>query len=653
MLFGKTPRLFIVIGVCFVTASASGSTTAWLQFQGSEGHPGEAWLHDRSAAGLIDTPDEQKQEPHCHSVSSPAAWQEETPLGTLQFVVTTTLDCAMPQPPLPVLPGGVVIDYGLGTWDSLSSANRLVLRSGPNDEDMSASPAVFYKDDQGLDTTAIVTTSDDGILNIHGLGVVGGQLVGSLEMSTDIYVDFAGSTQPIRRPQVSPLVLEAPDWRPSAHTDPGSAYGPWPTAIYDHDLDGDADDYVYVVREEVVDPDGVPGNGDETHKVWVESYDLHDYLGNPNPPASPIYESAVLPMRTLTLSTPAILLNNADSYVGLPTGTALPRGIEAYKWKLNPFDPTGEPPSADVPPHVSPPPSWPWGNPWQPVPSNKGVYLFVCTADDFVTPPQGTFKRHTLSAFDINPFNMVNGKYPLVWEAPQITDECNAPITAVESMWLDTQNGAVQVPAVILNTDGSGLKIYHDVFSLNWDFFYGPGCCWWGRASATYSAGLIMTPYAASTGWPFTPMGWYELAWYRPGQPGPNNNGVIQFFNYDLSFDTTNSRPYIPHPSGVATQALEDTTRFFYIGVKNPNAPGGFPLSGVLSIDFQSILGNNPANANYAQVNIPATQGWIYSTPAVVSDGTVPRNYLFASMDGWCGGCTIPPQRAVLLSWHS
>src|SRR6185295_5397493 len=127
------------------------------------------------------------------------------------------------------------------------------------------------------------------------------------------------------------------------------------------------------------------------------------------------------------MSTPAITRQDAWQFQVTPPGL-LPGSISWYRWVVGPNPPAA--PRAAVPPFVVGAPAWPNNPPWGLGQKTPAVYIFACVKK---VNPVG----FEVAAFDINPQDLVNGKYPQKWSLA-LPGTCNSALTASDLVSVKT-----------------------------------------------------------------------------------------------------------------------------------------------------------------------------------------------------------------------
>ncbi len=634
--------LVAIVACVMVGGTVEGAIyTSWLQFQYDKGHSGTIINAQFGPGSDISNPDELVFVNDCDALASPAAWSEERqPVANpvrLEFAAWAVANCAAAQ-------SALLIQYGswnfanpgqsTSPWDHLQNSATLGLRNG---ESISASPAVYFIDnDATIDTTRIVSVSDQGLLNIHSLTFAGiNPQVGAQLQYPD--PNIPGAVEDIDASNsydfISPVIYQNPFWGDGP--DAGAA----------------VDDYAYVAME-------LPAQGGN-HDVAIRSYDLQ-VAGNPA--GVPRYDSTLLQGRKLTMATPAIV-TQAAKRLFLPGGGTDP--IFENGWTV-PDDPIQDP--VAVRPPWAPPVVWPPGQPWQPQPAAAKAYMIVATTDMNGANPQ-------IDAFSIDANNLVNGKYPHMWTLP-LLKASNGALTAIDLLWVAQAGGGVsQEPVVIAVEDDGHALFVEDPFAVapvktvqwNIDPAVPAPNANYIRASPTKVDQLIVFPWENNNFQPGGPNNnQFMISWVDPANVVPAA-AAVNTFPVDANVFRLPHNPARVTPSGVfdSNNGYYNGMNDLYIGVLCPTqqqlcqGAAAAPNAGVLKL-LKIQITNNCAGG--CGVYMPMFQGaadvnWeIWGTPAMVGDTDSQNNYLFIPQQRPCqaqqaGGCAQNPAAGMLTSY--
>ena len=598
--------------------------SSWTQFQADAAHSGIAW--NVVANTPIAGPDEGINTPDCDSHASPAAWAEDVSVDQdeeedhhVEFVAWDQSECSGEQA------NTAHVVYGDSAWNDLSGqgTSSLDYETG----DITASPVVFFIEGDGtVTTTRVVTLHEDGMIYVRSLTMNGGVLGENLEYSNDLYADNGPNTNLHRF--ISPVLYTV--WQLVG--DVGEA---------DADNDGNIDDYVYVAKETFrnnLTSGTCQANSQNGWEVSIVSLDMHGTGANNNVFK---YVSEPIQCRRLTMSTPSIAMREAAAICTPNNGPGL---LKPWPWHPDPTDPVLNPPVVVAPPYVVNPPTWPAQRPWTTChPGAFDFSLFLSTVDQNGGNPR-------ISAWDIDPFNLVNGKYPYLWSA-NLGAASNNALTAITGMEIccDGNGNDEFLPAVIAPMDNGKVRFF-------WDVIPGPGN-WvdWTldnnapvsdiRSSATVVGSYVLMPWASDQA---QNTGELQISWVDTA----NGNGIqnsapatTTYQGYALSCAPDRANRVACDDawitaSGAVTLENEFANDEFYIGVeKFENANN--PKAGMLEMTVSSIINNNPGAATYMQYpanNPPDTVWEIYSTPAIVSEDGLQQVYGFLAEGVPCFG---------------
>ncbi len=549
---------------------------------------------------------------NCEAYGSPVAWSESLPNngGQMQFIVWGQSKC------IAGTNGRIELNYGkfstLPNADSPWNAMRFTWQNrwmwGAITDDMSSTPAVFSLDDNKIDTTRIVTLSEQGGLRLDSLKMVGAQPQNNLEYFDNSVFDF-----PTTYPIISPVVYRDPFWGDG----PDAGINP--------------DSYAFVPHDHVV---WVPADNRFEHQITVHSYDLYD-SGQGNVPR---YSTEPLNDRKLTMSTPAIV---TQQYAWKILAGAWDAVIASNPWKPDPFNPGVAPPVFAGPGWINPQPQWPAGVVFNLVAQGQKAYLLLITTDTNNANPR-------LAAFDINPNNLnANGQYPKVWEVALDAVSNTAVAASDNALFWHPGTAVLSVDRIAsFGLENGKLAVVSDIMTANPHIDYvaietnTPSAL---RSTPSFANGHVIVPWSDQR----PPLGarvHNELE-IDLVDLGAQVGAPAKKFAQPLNFLGTNNKPYeldrnvmdangnprgrdLVTASGVFDNTGEQGQQHYYIGVRDRD--NGGPHVGLLWIDWAWLNNGAPGQKGFTLAPSFTAQyhdgeggftDWIlYSSPALVSE---------------------------------